>query len=145
MTKKILWIDDDYYAIQGLFRSIEKSGIKVISATSALDGYRKAQKWKEYDLIVVDLILPIAEHQETVPDIVKTWEDEYENAQVGVGMVKWLLQNLEVTCPVVILSVVPNPLVTYGLTDLAIKVAISKGGLLPSDLYSEIMKLIKEA
>lgn len=144
MNKKILWIDDDYYAIQGLFRPIEKEGFKLEVAISALDGYRKAHKWKDYDLIVVDLIIPIAQQQETAPDIVNNWDNVNEHEYVGIGLAKWLLKDMKVTCPVLILSVVPDPVSTYKLENLGLAGHIQKSGLLPSTLKDELLKIIQE-
>lgn len=141
--KKILWIDDDYYAISGLFRPLQLEGYELVPAISALDGFREAQKWKNYDLIVVDLIIPVVQQQETAPEIVKNWEDENENKQVGVGIVKWLLQDLKVTCPVIILSVVRDPINAYGLSGIGLAGYIQKGELLPSALKSKIENILK--
>jgi DNA-binding NarL/FixJ family response regulator len=142
MKKKILWIDDDYYAISGLFRPLELGDYKIVPAISALDGFREAQKWREYNLIVVDLIIPITQQQETAPEIVRSWEDEKENRHVGVGIVKWLLQILKVTCPVVILSIVRDPINAYGLSEIGLAGSIQKGELLPSALKSQVEQIL---
>jgi len=142
MTKRILWIDDDYYAIQGLFRPIEKAGYNIDVATSAFDGYIKAQNWKNYDLIVVDLIIPISE-EDTVPDVVKNWEKEEKYDCVGIGLASWLLLELYVTCPVIILSVISDPILKYKLENLGLAGSIRKSGLLPTDLKNEIFKILK--
>lgn len=141
MNKTILWIDDDYYSIQGLFRPITVSGYRVDVAVSALEGYRKAQNWKNYDLIVVDLIIPVSQLQETAPEIVKSWENEDEHVYVGVGLVKWLLTKLGAKCPVIILSIVPDPISTYELDGIGLAGHIQKDGLLPSKLKEDIIKI----
>ncbi len=143
MNKNILWIDDDYYAIQGLFRPIENEGYKLDKATSALDGYRKSQNWAIYDLIVVDLIIPISQ-EETAPDIVKNWDNKEEYDHVGLGLAKWLLKDIQVKCPVLILSVVPNPISTYKLEGLGLAGYILKSGLLPSRLKNELFNIIQK-
>lgn len=143
MNKKILWIDDDYYAISGLFRPLQRDNYEIVPAISALDGFREAQKWKNYDLIVVDLIIPAVQQQETAPEIVRRWEDENEYKQVGIGIVKWLLQDLKVKCPVVILSVVRDPINIYGLGEIGLAGHIQKGELLPSALKSQIESFLQ--
>jgi CheY-like chemotaxis protein len=145
MNKKILWIDDDYYSIGGLFRPLEREGYKIVPAVSALDGFREAQKWQEYDLIVVDLIIPTAQQQESVPELVKNWEDEKANKHVGIGIVKWLLEILKVTCPVVILSVVRDPIKSYGLEKIGLAGCIQKGELLPSRLKDQVEQILTSA
>lgn len=141
MTKRILWIDDDYYAIKGLFRPLEKAGYNVDVAVSAYEGFQKAQRWRGYDLIVVDLIIPISE-EESVPDIVKDWGNE-KNTYVGIGLVKWLIQQVQATCPVIILSVIPDPITAYRLENLQLTGFIRKSGLLPTDLKNEIFKILE--
>lgn len=142
--KKILWIDDDYYAIQGLFRPLTQQGFVVQDARSALDGYKRALNWQEYDLIVVDLIITIDIRQETIPQIVRNWEDEEEYPQVGIGIAKWLINVLKVSCPVVILSIVPDPIKTYHLESLGLAGHIQKDGLLPTTLRDNIIEIIKK-
>ncbi|MBI5294910.1 MAG: response regulator [Chloroflexi bacterium] len=144
MKKKILWIDDDYYSISGLFRPLEKAEYKIVPAISALDGFREAQKWQEYELIVVDLIIPMSQQQEPIPEIVKGWEDEKINKHVGIGIVKWLLEILNVTCPVVILSVVSDPIKEFKLDGLGISGYIRKSGLLPTALKDELIQILEK-
>lgn len=143
MNNRILWIDDDYYAIQGLFRPIEKEGYKIDVALSALDGYRKAQKWQGYDLIVVDLIIPISQ-EETAPEPVKSWDNQEDYGYVGIGLIKWLLSEIKPDCPIIILSVVPDPITAYGLEELGLAGYIRKSGLLPTNLKSELMGILKK-
>lgn len=139
MANRILWIDDDYFAIEGLFLPLRKAGFTVEHATSAIEGYHKAQHWQNYDLIAVDLILPITNEQEVIPDIVKKWQDERENPQVGVGLVRWLRVDVQATCPIIILSIVSDPISTYRLEHLGLNGYIPKIGLLPSSLKEKIM------
>ena len=54
MKQRILWIEDDHFAIKGLVRPLELLGFKIDVATSAIEGFHKAQNWKSYDLILVE-------------------------------------------------------------------------------------------
>ena len=139
MNKRILWIEDDYYAIKGLVRPLEKAGFVVDAATSALDGFNRALHWEQYDLIVVDLILPISNETKPVPDKVSTWQKE---EHVGVGILKWLLSELKVKCPVMLLSVVRNPAQTYKLDSLGLAAYLPKRGLLPTQVKAEVFRLL---
>ena len=139
MNKRILWIEDDYYAIKGLVRPLEKAGFVVEAATSALDGFNRAQHWEQYDLIVVDLILPISNETKPVPDKVSAWQKE---EHVGVGILKWLLGELKVKCPVMLLSVVRNPAQTYKLDSLGLAAYLPKRGLLPTQVKAEVFRLL---
>jgi CheY-like chemotaxis protein len=140
MNKKILWIEDDIYHIEGLIRPLEREGFTIEKATSAYEGYLKVQKWEEFDIILVDLILPLASGgSDVVPDLVKQWTQE---PYPGIGMVKWLLGDLKVSCPVIILSVVANPIVEYDLEEYWNLENLPKRGLLPSVVKSRIYEVL---
>lgn len=142
MDEKILWIDDDYYAIQGLFRPLEKEKYKVDVAVSAVEGYEKAQRWQDYSLIVVDLILPVSQ-EESAPEPVNSWDDQERYPYVGIGLVEWLLKDIKVKCPVVILSIVPDPVSVHRLESLGVSGFIQKSGLLPTDLKEELLPILE--
>jgi CheY-like chemotaxis protein len=139
MKKRILWIEDDYYAIKGLVRPLEKAGFVVEAATSAIDGFNLAVHWELYDVIVVDLILPLSNDNKAVPEKVSAWQKE---DHVGVGIMKWLLLDLKVKCPVMLLSVVRNPAQTYKLDVMGLAAYLPKRGLLPTQVKAEIFRLL---
>jgi CheY-like chemotaxis protein len=137
--RRILWIEDDYHVVKGLLRPLEKIGVQIDVATSALDGYRMLTKQQRYDLIVVDLILPLTDDTWPPPKIVAAWQDE---RHAGVGLLKWLMQDLKVECPVLVLSVVQDPIPTFDLGDLGIAGSLLKRGLLPSAVKEEVSRLL---
>ena len=134
--QKILWIEDDYYNYQSLFRPLQLMGISLDYALSALEGYNKARKWRMYAAIVVDIILPLKMEVGEMPEVVKAWEKEQ---YPGIGLVKWLLAEEKVKIPVIILSVIDNPIQRYDLQDLGIADYIPKRGLLPSVVTQRIL------
>jgi len=142
MKKRILWIEDDYYAIRGLMRPLERAGFQVDAATSAIAGYQLAIHWQVYDLIVVDLILPLRDDDRTLPGVVNGWSRE---EHVGVGLLKWLLGDMKVTCPVLLLSVVRHPVHTYQLGGMGLASYLPKRGLLPSQVKAEVFRLLESA
>lgn len=138
MQKRVLWIEDDFYAVKGLLRPLELEGFRVESATSALEGYAKAHQWKSYDLIVVDLILPLSDDAGNLPDIVRGWKTEQ---YAGVGLLKWLLNDLKVECPVLLLSVVRDPVKTFHL-EHPLLTPLPKRGLLPTRVKDEVHRIL---
>lgn len=139
MKNKILWIEDDFYAIKGLLRPLELEGFTVDVATSALEGYLKASQWEEYDLIVIDLILPTSDDNQEIPEIVKKWEDEEYS---GLGLAKWLKNDLKANCPLLMMSVVGASL-KRNLLENDLKNVLSKKNLLPSEVKTTIYKILK--
>ena len=134
-------IEDDHYAIQGLFRPLERQGFEIIVATSTTEAYERLRDWQQYDAIVVDLILPSSDSSETPPPEVEAWEAELYS---GIGLLKWLLYQVHVTCPVVVLSVVDEPLVDLGVNDHLIACRMAKKGLLPSTVEVEIKLVLSK-
>jgi CheY-like chemotaxis protein len=137
---KILWIEDDSYALSGLLRPLQKEGYEIVTAKSALEGYELAQQWPSFDLIVVDLILPLSNDGRPLPGIVAAWNAE---AQVGVGILKWLFRELHVTTPVLLLSVVRDPIQALHLQDLPLAGSLAKRGLLPSSVKEEVHRILE--
>jgi CheY-like chemotaxis protein len=141
MKNKILWIEDESFMIKGLLRPMEKIGFQIDIASSAYDGFLKAQNWKNYDILVVDLIIPLSGDEKTIPLIVKGWEQE---PYVGIGLSKWLTTELRIEVPILLLSVVQNPLVIYDLKKIGLKHYLPKSGLLPSLVKEAILQILGE-
>ena len=57
-------------------------------------------------------------------------------------MVKWLMMELKVECPVLILSVVRDPISTFELQDLGLAGSLLKRGLLPSEVKKEVYRVL---
>jgi CheY-like chemotaxis protein len=145
MSKRILWIEDDYFAIGGLMRPLKKAGYEIDAATSAEEAYRKIlDSPVSYDLIVVDLILPASDKESNdqdaqLPLVVHSWKDE---KYYGIGLIRWLIEVEKIECPVLMLSVVRDPIKAYGLEHLGIAGYLSKTGLLPSWVTDQVLKLL---
>jgi CheY-like chemotaxis protein len=140
---RIMWVEDDYYAIKGLVRPLEKSdkiSFNIDVATSALDGFKRLSGSAEYDLIVVDLILPLYDQPEALPPTVESWKEE---KFLGVGLTKWLMSDVNPGCPVLILSVVEDPIPTYGLEGLGVAGSLVKRGLLPSVVTEKVFEILE--
>lgn len=139
MKKQILWIEDDYYAIKGLVRPLELEGFEVEVATSALDGYHKCMKWQSYDLIIVDLIMPLSDNTGPLPEKVLSWD---AGRYVGLGLIKWIVEELHAQCPVLLLSVVRDPISTFGLERLGLAGVLLKRGMLPSEVKQKVHEVL---
>jgi CheY-like chemotaxis protein len=137
--KKILWIEDDYFHIQALFRQVERKGYSIEYALTALAGYELCKNTEEYHLIVVDVILPLANPDDRIDDIVAGWGKE---RYPGIGLIKWLVYIRKPDCPVVILTVVSE--LVGQLYELGTKAVISKASLGPSALLEQVSGLLRD-
>lgn len=141
MKKYLLWVEDDYYAIKGLFRPLERSGFLIDVATSAADGYHKALKWDKYALIIVDLIMPLSDSDTSwpLPAEVEAWKKE---EYAGIGLLKWLKLKLGAECPILLLSIIQDPISKYGLEDLHLDGTLMKRGLLPTQVKEVVFQIL---
>jgi CheY-like chemotaxis protein len=139
MKRNILWIEDDYFDIQNMAYPLRKAGFRVTAATSAVEGFSKAQDWRAYDVIIVDIILKLSQDAGALPDEVAGWNSE---VYAGLGLLRWLMQVVTPECPVIILSVLHDPVHTYGLEGLGIAGVLLKRGLSPSAMKSEVFRVL---
>ena len=139
MKNRILWIDDDYYAIKGLLWPLEKNGMQIDVALCAIEAFHKAVNWQNYDLIILDLIIPLASDDESLPGLVKNWALE---KHIGVGLAKWVSADLKIKIPILLLSVISEPLTIFNLSNYGLSFHLPKIGLLPTALTKEIMQLL---
>jgi DNA-binding NarL/FixJ family response regulator len=140
MKNKILWVEDESYMIQGLFKPLLKMNINIVVAKCAIEAYHMSMDWKSYDMIIVDLIIPLRDDEELMPNIVKDWEIE---PYIGIGLAKWLSTELKVECPILLLSVIDNPIKSFELSKFGLKYYLSKSGLLPSRVKEEILSILE--
>jgi hypothetical protein len=80
----------------------------------------------------------LANDDRSIPDMVKAWEEE---EYLGLGLARWLATKANVDCPILILSVVQDPLTTYHLDSCNLKYSLCKSGLLPSVVKNEIFSI----
>jgi len=139
MKNHILWIEDDSYVIKGLLSPLEDEGYSFDIATSAMDAYQKVLQNQDYTMYMVDLILPLSDGDEKVSPIVEAWDSE---PHVGIGVAKWLACDMGIKSPILLLSVVENPISRYGLKKYGLRFCLSKGGLLPSILKKEVLHIL---
>lgn len=139
---KILWIDDDNRILRGFLRKVEEEGVIVDYAGYALEGYQKIKKnGSEYDLILVDIILPLfpmSDGAMDLPEEIKRWE--YED-DLGILLVKETIK-MYPTVKVAILSILDEGAVQKRLGDTKVLQIFPKQTISSAELKERIMKLL---
>jgi len=144
-SKKILWIEDDHYHLRGLTRPLTKDGYEIIAAKSYNQAVIELDKHKEdLCLILLDLIIPRSLTDATEP---KESEGEFHNkiekpidlVENGMGLLNYIKQELKLTIPVIVLSIVRNDDIIKRLENNGVK-RIAKFGLLPNKLKELVLK-----
>ena len=122
----IAWIEDDHDRIGALVNLLENDGHKIHKYRS-YDEFRKdIALVKACDVIIIDLILPPIE------------DDPY----LGLSVLDELRNEHGFTSPVVVCSLVENPVVLTRLRDLGVKSILTKP-VRPSVLYSVVTEALQ--
>jgi CheY-like chemotaxis protein len=137
----ILWIDDDIYHIKSLLRLLEKAGHQLITidtlpeASDLISSYGS----KYFDLIVLDLLMNPNDKFGNIPD----WlQQSVRFDATGIMLLKRMRDLLKVTCPVIILSIVGDPIKEYQLEKYGPVSFVHKSGLRPSSLCETVTEVL---
>lgn len=148
-SKKILWIDDDYFHIKGLAKSLEKEGYKVVPARSYVEATNFLEYWESYCLVILDLIIPYSEsaplkNDISDDDLIDRRENAYNLAENGIELFNYMIYEIKLNIPIIILSVVQHREITNGLLKQGAKERIYKLGLLPNELKRIVIETLSE-
>jgi len=148
-VKKILWIEDDYYYLKGLTKPLEKKGYEIIAAKSYGQAISELAKHKEdLSLILLDLIIPRSLTDASKP---KESENEFQNkieepqdlVENGMELLNYIRQELKLTIPITVLSIVRNEEIIRRLESRDVK-RLQKFGLLPDRLKEAVLDELKD-
>ena len=121
----IAWIEDDHDRIGALVSLLEDDGHKIHRYRSYDEVCDALTTIKSCDVIILDLILPPTE------------EDPY----LGISVLDELRNDYGFTSPVVVCSLVENPVVLKRLNDLGITSILTKP-VRPSVLYNVVTEAL---
>lgn len=145
LRKKILWIDDDYRILRAFLKKVADEGVDVDYAGNALEGYLKIkEKGGGYDLILVDIILPLLPMTEgafEIPEEIKGWE--YAD-DLGILLVKEIAQ-LHPLPKIAILSILDESTVQKKLDAAKVLKIFPKQTISAAELKESLMQLLMEA
>ena len=138
MTKSVLWIEDDAYVIRGLFHYLLALDLDVSVAETAEDAVTALQT-NSYDLVIFDLIMPYSNSSDsTAFNVLRHSEIEDDLYHPGLMVLKWALKVLHLNIPIIILSVVPNPIERFNLKSFENISQVNKQGLRPSEFTLKV-------
>ena len=116
-TKKILVVEDEEYIRDLYVQILRKEGYLVDSASDGEEAYMKMSK-KEYDLILLDIILP-----------------KIDGLQVLEKLKK---ESKTISAPVVLLTNLSQEVVVAKAVDYGVRGYMVKSDLTPSDILTEV-------
>jgi CheY-like chemotaxis protein len=95
MTKEVLFVDDDRYEMLGLVERLEHAGLKVVTHTDKDEALSLLKNGYRPAVIISDLIM--RGRYDGTPD---------DNRYVGVEFCRAVREDLKLTCPIIVLTVV---------------------------------------
>lgn len=141
VPKKILWIEDDYYFIKGLADPLTEIGFEIIPARSFIEAKERLDISDNYDLIILDLIIPYSEN-EKFDGMDKNSDINIVHARQGLNMFNYLIGDLKFAKPILVFSIVK----TKKVLDLLLKAPnvkiVYKVGKLPEDFKELVLEIL---
>jgi DNA-binding response OmpR family regulator len=140
-SRRILWVEDDYYHLRGLVKPLVKAGFEIIPARSYVEAEKVLRESRDFCLVILDLIIPYSDDEVADPktgpnDIKELWQN-------GVTLFKCLREEMGIDVPVLVLSVVSSREVVESLTASGAHV-MRKGGVLPDELMTQVLELLRD-
>ena len=145
MGRRILWIEDDYFHLKSLARPLVKMGFEIVPAHSVVEARQSLARWGDYDLILLDLILPMTQGEEGLEgdNNVESFDDVEElMTRNGRELLNYIVSKLKVSKPILVLSVAASAKLAEDLVSAGAAQCVVKRGLLPEDLKKITVKLL---
>lgn len=133
MAKRILWIEDDYYHLQGLVTPLKRISFSIDIAESYNEALTYLENWKDYDLIILDLLLPNMEKGD--------FEENLKPWHYG-KMLFYYMKRIEIDRPIVILSIVQYKELIRELMNHGASMHLEKIDLTPLQVKEAVLSLI---
>jgi CheY-like chemotaxis protein len=147
MKNRILWIEDESNLLKNMLRILIKEGFVIDNIDNKKDAIIKIdQGISEYDLIILDIILPSGEDltEETYYSTLEKISD-FE----GIELIEYLKNHNPENVPIVIITIISQNEVRERITTLFedksynIKDVLYKSNLRQSEIGSSIYNAIK--
>lgn len=129
--KRMLWVEDDYFRLRGLTRPLKKKGLEIVFAKDEKEATGLLDKKERFDIFLIDIIIP-----EGIDDRKVASVEVREN--VGVDLIRRIRQNYNLSIPILVLTVVEDPIILQEIRNLGVSTIIPKGNFHPSELENEV-------
>lgn len=142
---KILWIEDEFFHVQGLVKPLVNMGFKVICARSVTEAKSLLEGWRVFRLVILDLILPYSEQEnDTIsPDVALKGDEAI--AENGIHLFEHMVDELKIEIPIIVMSVVTTATIVDKLMEKGAARRLGKLGLLPNEVKRVALDVIGDA
>jgi CheY-like chemotaxis protein len=127
-NKTILWVEDDIDIIKPVIYPLLTAGFQIIGCQTYAEALTHIQDLHEYDLILLDLILPPG-------------KSDVKGEYLGLEFLRRLRREFDIQIPVIVFSVVANaPNISEEIKSLG-AIPLHKP-IRPSDLKYEVFDIL---
>jgi len=140
-TWTILWVEDDHENLDAALLPVTRQGVKVVGCSSFIEAQTRLET-ETYDLFLIDLILPLQPYNEETATAHDDAQEKHLPWYWGVELIKFVREKYTST-PVIVFSVVYDPIVNATLTEIGIEASYTKGTQSNSELCDKIVELCK--
>lgn len=143
-TRRILWVEDDYYHLKGLVKPLKSMGIEVVPARSVVEAQSLLVDWKQFSLIILDLIIPYTEYGFDRHSASRDDEDDIGSiTKNGIALFDYIVEELGIDIPILLLSVVNNKEIIDRLLSKGANRLPTKLGITPQELAKKVIEIIE--
>lgn len=114
MSKKIIWVEDDYDTIEPVIFPLRKAGYQITNIPNIKEAIEKIEELRNADLILLDLFFPSGKDRTNV------------GAYPGLTLLQKIRYEHKITTPVVVFTVSVNETVMSNFRDLGVSDIVTK-------------------
>ena len=139
-TRDILWVDDDAWHIKGLVYPLERQGNHITIVETLPEASEIVENNPtSFDIIILDILMPQTDQEGNVPDWLAV--DAHDGAY-GIVFLKRLRDKLNVWSPILLLSIIGDPIEEFALQDYEPLGFVRKQDLQPKDVFVAVETLL---
>ena len=127
---------------KGLVRPLVKKGCEIVNAGSYVEAVGLLNDWRNFSLILLDLIIPYSDTGLTPPGQDLDEEADRILADNGISLFNYIMNDLKADIPVVLLTVVQTSRLIDDLMAKGARKRIYKSGLLPADIEQAVREAL---
>ncbi len=137
MKKRLLWIEDDAFALGALVSGLRKTGWDIVTATTEAEAITIIDQGQHWDVILLDIIIPEQENP-TQESLLRGRPRPF----IGLDVLTRINNRYGAgRPPVVAITKVTDERVRQRLSELHVDKILTKGGLVPKEVEGAVKQV----
>jgi len=137
MKKRLLWIEDDAFALRALVSGLRKTGWDIVTVTTEAEAITIIDQDQHWDVILLDIIIP-QEENPTQEFLLRGIVSPFS----GLDVLTFINKKYgDKRPPVVAITKVTDERVRQRLSELHVDKILTKGGLVPKEVEGAVKQV----